>query len=116
MAKETKPRIIERDPNPDDYMEIFENCLMKEPPHCTAACPFDVPLMDMFDKMGRTSFNAAFKPYRDAVCFPDIVSSLCPEYCKDGCPRKDTDSAIEIRLLERSLVSKTRKKEPRQNF
>ncbi|MBR6444224.1 MAG: NAD(P)-binding protein, partial [Firmicutes bacterium] len=114
MTKEKKPVIIERDPNPDDYTEIFENCLMKEPPYCVAACPFDAPLKDMFDKMGRASFNAAFKPYRDAVCFPDIVSSLCPEYCKGGCPRNDTDSAVEIRLLERSLVLKAKKKEPRK--
>ena len=114
MTKEKDIRIIEKDPNIEDYGTKFENCIVSEPPFCVSSCPFHVPLMDLFDKMGRSSFNAAFKPYRDAVCFPDIVSSLCPEYCKSGCPRKDTDSPVEMRMLERSLVAKARKKEPRE--
>lgn len=114
MTDRKPDKIIERDPDVRDYVEKYADCLAKEPPYCISACPFDVPLMEVFEKMGRGSFNAAFKPYRNAVCFPDIVSSLCPEYCKAGCPRKDTDSPVEMRLLERSLIAKTRKKEPRE--
>lgn len=97
-----------------DYVKPIYKCREQEPAFCVAACPFDIDIFDFMSKLGRGSFNAAFKPYRNAVCFPEIVSELCPGYCQDACPRKDTDASVEIKTLEKTCLAKTKRKEPRK--
>jgi len=79
-------------------------CLEDEPTFCTAACPFHLDMRDFIEKMQRSNFNAAFKVYRDAVGFPEIVADLCREPCRKVCPRRDVDGAIAIKQLEKSSV------------
>lgn len=55
--------------------------------------------------MKRGGFDGAFKTYRDAVGFPLIASALCHAPCKGVCSRKETDSAIELLLLEKACIS-----------
>ena len=93
------------------YEKQFESCRQWEKPFCTAVCPFHVDVLDFQEKMARGSYNAAFKTFRNAVGFPDIVAALCPEYCADCCPRKGTDQAVQLNLLERTCVAKTTKKD-----
>ena len=88
----------------ENYVENFKNCLEKEKPFCQAACPFHIDISGFIDKMKRGAYKAAYKTYRDATGFPGIVSRLCHEPCKAVCPRKTTDSAIELMLLERAAV------------
>ncbi|MDE8735547.1 hypothetical protein P0G10_20955, partial [Eubacteriales bacterium DFI.9.88] len=40
--------------------------------------------------------DRAYKTYRNAVLFPEIVARLCPEYCSLACPRKDLDGAVKM--------------------
>jgi len=82
--------------------EKMRACLQDEEAFCTAACPFRLDVRDFIEKMRRGSFNSAFRAYRNAVGFPGIVASLCPEPCKAVCPRRSTDAPISLRLLERA--------------
>lgn len=84
--------------------KINDCCLQDEPAFCTVACPFHIDIRDFMEKMQRGSFNAAFKTYRNAVGFPEIVAELCHEPCKGICPRKDTDEAIALNLLEKASI------------
>ncbi|HWQ79301.1 MAG TPA: NAD(P)-binding protein [Anaerovoracaceae bacterium] len=84
--------------------KINDCCLQDEPAFCTVACPFHMDTVDFIEKMQRGSFNAAFKTYRNAVGFPEIVAVLCREPCKTVCPRKDTDEAIALNLLEKASI------------
>nr|HML38931.1 4Fe-4S dicluster domain-containing protein [Bacillota bacterium] len=96
----------------EQYLKNFKNCLQKEIPFCAAECPFHIDIPDFIEKMKRGGFKAAFKTYRNAVGFPVIASNLCPEPCKSVCPRRETDSAIELLMLEQACVSFAGDKSP----
>ncbi len=63
-------------------------------------------------KMQRGGFNAAYRAYLNAVGFPGIVTALCDEPCKQVCPRRTTDSAISMRLLETAAMGYARTTDP----
>lgn len=96
----------------EQYLKNFKNCLQKEIPYCAAECPFHIDIRDFIEKTKRGSFRGAFKMYRDAAGFPHIATELCHEPCKGVCPRKDTDSAIELLKLEKACISFTADKAP----
>lgn len=89
----------------EQYLEKFKNCLQKEIPYCAAECPFNFDILDFIDKMKTGRYKAAYRAYRNAVGFPLIASSLCPEPCKAVCPRKKIDSSIELGMLEKASIS-----------
>lgn len=91
----------------EQQLKNFKNCLQKEIPFCAAECPFHLDILNFIEKMKRSGFKGAFKTYRNAVGFPAVVSSLCPEPCKGVCPHKDSDASIELRLLEQACVAYT---------
>ncbi|WP_027400408.1 pyridine nucleotide-disulfide oxidoreductase/dicluster-binding protein [Anaerovorax odorimutans] len=96
----------------EKYIKQFENCLQGEKPFCTNICPFHVDILDFQAKMSRNNYNSAYKTFRNAVAFPDIVSALCPEYCAAACPRGKMDKSVQINLLEKTCVAKATKKDP----
>lgn len=95
-----------------DYYAQFENCRQKEEPDCAAACPFHFDVLDFHHKIQGHKYDRAYKTYSTAVLFPQIVSSLCPEYCSNVCPRKDFDGAVQLKLLEKTCVARANKREP----
>lgn len=96
----------------DNYLPNFKNCLQKEVPFCRAECPFHIDILEFIEKLRRGSFKAAYKTYRNAVGFPEIVSHLCDAPCQSVCPRKDTDQSINLHLLERACLDYTKDKDP----
>ena len=96
----------------EKYWKQFQNCLQYEKPFCSNVCPFHVDVLDFQAKMARKNYSAAYKTFRNAVGFPDIVAALCPEYCASVCPRKDSDKAVQLNLLEKTCVSRVTKKDP----
>lgn len=96
----------------EKFYRQYDNCRQNERPFCSVACPFNVDVLDFQYRMANGSYNAAYKTYRNAVAFPDIIAALCPEYCSSVCPRKDLDQSVQLNLLERTCVAKATKKEP----
>lgn len=96
----------------EKYIRQFDNCRQNEKPFCTNACPFHMEVLDFQAKMAKNNYNAAFKVFRNAVGFPDIVAALCPEYCAAVCPREGLDQAVQLNLLEKTCVAKAVKKDP----
>ncbi len=97
------------------YYLQFQNCLQKEVPFCQASCPFHLDIKDFMEKVNRGAFDAAYKTYRNAVTFPEIVAALCPQPCKNLCPLGDgidRIGAIEIRGLERRILAEVKNNEP----
>ena len=86
------------------FEDAVECCLQSESAFCTAACPFHMDVRDFMEKIRRGAFGAAFKTYRNAVAFPRVVSSLCDQPCRDVCPRKQTDAALNMVLLEKAAI------------
>lgn len=96
----------------EQYLKQFENCRQGEKPFCTDACPFHVDVLEFQEKMGRNNYNSAYKTFRNAVGFPDIVAEMCPEYCAACCPRGSLDKAVQLNLLEKTCVAKATRKKP----
>ena len=96
------------------YYKQFENCLQEERPFCSDACPFHMDVLDFQDKLKTKRYNAAYKVFRDAVAFPDIVANLCSEYCSGVCPKKDSGGSIQINLLEKTCIAKAKRKNPNE--
>ena len=91
---------------------IKEACLVEQPSFCTGACPFGLNVPDFIEKIQRKGFSSAFRAYRNAVVFPEIVSHLCEAPCKAVCPRAEVDEAIDLPMLERAVVSFVPNKNP----
>ena len=96
----------------EKYYRQYDTCRQNERPFCSAACPFHLDVLDFQYRMVSGNYNAAFKTFRNAVGFPDVVAALCPEYCADVCPRGELDQSVQLNLLERTCVAKAAKKDP----
>lgn len=96
----------------EKYLTNFKNCLQKEVPFCRAECPFHLDILAFIEKLRRGSFKAAFKNYRNAVGFPVIVSHLCDAPCQRVCPRAETDTPINLPLLEQACLDFTKNTDP----
>lgn len=95
------------------YLDQFNNCMQNEEPFCRTACPFNLDVLDFIEKMGRNSYNAAYKTLRNAMVFPDIMTQLCHGICEGVCPRTSLGgSAVRLNLLEKTCVARASKKEP----
>ncbi len=94
----------------EQYLGNFKKCIQKEEPACIAVCPFHLDVKDFIEKMKRGSYKAAYKTYRNAVGFPRIASALCSAPCKNACPGRETDRAIQLDLLEKACIEYTEDK------
>jgi len=96
----------------EEFKEKIKDCLQDEPAFCTASCPFGLDVRDFIGKIQRGGFNAAYRSYLNTVGFPNIVAELCGEPCKKVCPRGETDSAINMKLLEKAVIAFARNLDP----
>ena len=96
----------------EKYFRQYDTCRQNEKPFCSGECPFHVDVLDFQSKMVNCNYNAAFKTFRNAVGFPDIVAALCPEYCASACPRGELDQSVQLSLLEKTCVARATKKDP----
>lgn len=87
-------------------------CFRGDSAPCACACPFGLDVRSFTDKLRRGSFDAAFKIYRNAVVFPDIVSRLCPAPCKSRCVLRKGAGAIEMPALEAACFRWARNTDP----
>lgn len=60
------------------YYEQFENCLQEERAFCSDDCPFHMDVLDFQEKLSAGRYSAAYKVFRNAVAFPEIIGSHMP--------------------------------------
>lgn len=87
-----------------EIAKVGEKCIQKEPVYCTSKCPVHVDVRLMMEKVRAGNFSGAFRIYRKKVLFPNIVSRLCDQPCRQACLRKELDDPLSIRLIERACV------------
>ena len=95
-----------------DMDRQIQTCLQDEDAFCTAACPFHLKTRDFIEKIRRGSFDAAYKAYRNAVGFPEIVAALCHKPCEAVCPYHKANASINLLALEKAAVSYAKNKKP----
>lgn len=96
------------------YYKQFENCMQEEKAFCSDDCPFHMDVLDFEDKMAAGRYSAAFKIFRNAVAFPEIIAEICPQYCIGRCPRNELGGGIQINRLEKTCLANTKKKDPNE--
>jgi Fe-S oxidoreductase len=96
----------------ESFYKQFDSCRQWEVPPCADVCPFHLDVLDFQEKMGSGRCNTAYKTFKNAVGFPDIVANLCSEYCAEVCPRKSVDASVQLNLLEKTCVAKATRKDP----
>ena len=94
------------------YDNNLHLCFHGDDAPCGCACPFDLDLRSFMEKMQLGRIDAAFKQYRNAVVFPDIVWRVCPAPCGGSCVRSGRDAALSFRLLERACLEHARSTDP----
>ena len=91
-----------------------EACFRDTPPPCSAACPLGVDVRGLISKVKAGRNSAAFRIYREAVLFPNVVSCLCTAPCSEVCVRAvqagqngkpQTDRAVDLSMIERAVCS-----------
>lgn len=88
------------------------DCLENEASFCIVKCPFHFNVPEFMDKIQRGSFHTAFRDFKNAVGFPRIALEVCDERCKNVCPRKDKDSPLQMKLLERAAMQYAKNTNP----
>lgn len=87
-----------------DFYGQFDSCRESHMPLCAEGCPFHLDILTFMDRICSGRFNPAYKAYRDSVAFPGIVSRICPGYCQKHCIRANFDDALNLPLLEKSVI------------
>ena len=79
---------------------------------CNAACPFEMDIRAIINKVKTGNFNSAYGLYREAVVFPALAWRLCPAPCSSACRKMLGADAVDILGLERSLYENSKHRTP----
>lgn len=69
---------------------------------CEHACPIGNSIQKVHSLIEKGEFTEALRYLRAKNPFPGITGRVCPHFCMDVCNRKEKDSALNIRALERA--------------
>lgn len=70
---------------------------------CQEACPAGVDVRGFISHMRKKHFEEAWLRYMEENPFPAICGRVCMHPCESQCNRKNLDSAVSIRALERFI-------------
>jgi len=89
----------------DKYLNYAKKCFKEDPPPCSCNCPFKLDVRSFTGKIARGNFNSAYREYRNAVVFPEIVSKICEAPCEAACVRVENDgAAVSLLKLEAACL------------
>jgi NADPH-dependent glutamate synthase beta subunit-like oxidoreductase len=95
------------------YEKIIAPCTHGNPPACSLACPFSLDIRDVIQRCGQNRIDAAYRMLEEVVLFPDVVAALCPKPCESACLRKEIDTSIRIREVERFICQHAKRRPAR---
>ena len=96
----------------EKYNDFLKTCFKEDPPPCRCLCPFKLDVRSFTGKLARGNFDSAYREYRNAVLFPEIVSRICEAPCESVCVRlRNGDGAVLLKGIEAACLkhSKDRK-------
>ena len=89
----------------EQFNNYTKKCFKEDPPPCRCLCPFRLDIRSFTGKIARGNFDSAYREYRNAVVFPEIVSRICPAPCGPVCVRvKNGEAAVSIPGLEKACL------------
>ncbi len=88
-----------------DLRELEKRWVQECAPACTAQCPVHVDVRAMIAAMCAGDFAGAAAIFQSKVPFPEIISLVCDQPCRDVCRRTGIDATVSIRSLERVALN-----------
>jgi Fe-S oxidoreductase len=85
-----------------EILAFSERCIQDEPAWCTNDCPLHLDVSTLVKHIVAGDFKAGLQLLEKKLIFPEILSYLCDEPCRQLCPRQELGGSIQIRELERS--------------
>lgn len=85
--------------------EIEARCTQESPPHCRAACPFQLDVRAFMARMAEQKPAEARKVLERHLPLPGIVARICDHPCENVCLRLDLGGSLAIHGLELACVT-----------
>ena len=90
--------------NQQKLHELEQLCTQEQPPASMASCPLHVNCRDICRALTRGDFDSARAVYEKAAVFPELLSTLCEEPCREFCEREACGGSLCMRALEKAAV------------
>ncbi len=84
------------------FHSIFGSASVGEP-SCRSGCPDSIDIPRYMERMRAGEIDAAAGIVLEKNPMPALTGRICPHFCEQDCNRKDNDSAVSIRAVERHL-------------
>jgi NADPH-dependent glutamate synthase beta subunit-like oxidoreductase len=85
-----------------EILAFSERCIQDEPAWCANDCPLHLDVSALVKHIVAGDFKAGLQLLEKKLIFPEILSYVCDEPCRQLCPRQELGGSIQIRELERS--------------
>lgn len=89
----------------EKILNMESRCIAEQSPACMAACPFHVDVKAFLQEIKKGSFDRAYKQLEKKIPMAGVLCRICDHPCYGSCLKKDFGGAINISMLERSVVS-----------
>jgi 2-oxoacid:acceptor oxidoreductase gamma subunit (pyruvate/2-ketoisovalerate family) len=73
---------------------------------CMKACPAGTDVRKFVREVGERNYQQAYETIYEHNPFPSICGRVCPNFCEQGCNRRDFDKALNIGAIERFVGDK----------
>jgi len=89
----------------EKILAMESRCIAENPPACSATCPFHVDVKVFLEEIKKGNVERAFKQLEKKVPMVNILCRICDHPCEKTCIRSGFGGAINISMLERTVVS-----------
>lgn len=89
----------------ENILKMEALCIAEHLPVCSAKCPFHLDVKAFIVEIKKGNLDKAFKLLDKKIPMPNILCRICDHPCESICIRKDFGGAINISMLERTVVN-----------
>ncbi|MBP1745250.1 MAG: putative Fe-S oxidoreductase [Firmicutes bacterium] len=88
----------------EKILKMEAQCIAEHSPACMAACPFHVDVKAFLEEIGKGKIDRAYKQLEKKIPMVNVLCRICDHPCYNACLRSDLGGAINIAMLERTVV------------
>jgi len=88
----------------EKILNMESQCIAEHSPACMAACPFHVDVKAFLQEIKKGIYDRAYKQLEKKIPMVNVLCRICDHPCYGTCIRKDFGGAINISMLERTVV------------
>jgi NADPH-dependent glutamate synthase beta subunit-like oxidoreductase len=84
------------------FHSVFGAARIEMPP-CVQSCPASTKIPDYLRRLRAGDWDGAAKMIMEVNPMPAVTGRVCPHFCQNDCNRREFDSPVSIRSVERCL-------------